>query len=272
MSCKTTFFCAIYRTFVVMKKVIVMGASSGMGQALATLLYKDGWIVGVAARRIEEMEQWKLEQQQLNPSTTAMDGQDNERIFTAQIDVCAPEAPQTLLDLIHRMGGIDLYIHASGIGRQNPELQEDIELNTVETNGVGFTRMIGTAYRYMAVNGGGQIAVISSIAGVKGLGAAPAYSATKALQNTYIQALEQLANNKSLKIRFTDLRPGFVDTALLKGGDYPMMMNPQTVARHMLKAIYRKRHVCIIDWKWRILVSLWQWLPRCVWRHFRLVK
>ena len=257
MSCKTTFFCAIYRTFVEMKKVIVMGASSGMGQALATLLYKDGWKVGVAARRINEMEQWKLEQQQLNPSTTTKDGQGDERIFTAQI---------------HRMGGIDLYIHASGIGRQNPELQEDIELNTVETNGVGFTRMIGTIYRYMAVNGGGQIAVISSIAGVKGLGAAPAYSATKALQNTYIQALEQLANNKNLKIRFTDLRPGFVDTALLKGGDYPMMMNPQMVARHMLKAIYRKRHVCIIDWKWRILVSLWHCLPRCVWRHFRLVK
>lgn len=55
-----------------MKKVIVMGASSGMGQALATLLYKDGWMVGVAARRIDEMEQWKLEQQQLNSSTTAM--------------------------------------------------------------------------------------------------------------------------------------------------------------------------------------------------------
>ncbi len=68
MSCKTTFFCAIYRTFVEMKKVIVMGASSGMGQALATLLYKDGWKVGVAARRIEEMEQWKLAQQQLNPN------------------------------------------------------------------------------------------------------------------------------------------------------------------------------------------------------------
>lgn len=83
---------------------------------------------------------------------------------------------------------------------------------------------------------------------------------------------EQLANNKKLRIRFTDLRPGFVDTALLKGGDYPMMMNPQMVARHMLKAIYLKRHVCIIDWKWRILVSLWRYLPRCVWRHFRLVK
>ena len=85
-----------------MKKVIVMGASSGMGQALATLLYKDGWMVGVAARRIDEMEQWKLEQQQLNSSTTAMNRQDDERIFTAQIDVCAPEAPQALLlSLIH---------------------------------------------------------------------------------------------------------------------------------------------------------------------------
>ena len=98
-------------------------------QALATLLYKDGCKVGVAARRIDEREQCKLAQQQSNSSTTTKDGQDDERILTAQIDVCAPEAPQTLLDLLHRMGGIDLYIHASGIGRQNPELQEDIELN-----------------------------------------------------------------------------------------------------------------------------------------------
>ena len=66
--------------------------------------------------------------------------------------------------------------------------------------------MVGAAYRYMAGHGGGHIAVISSIAGTKGLGPAPAYSATKALQNIYIQSLEQLANSRRLNIRFTDIR------------------------------------------------------------------
>ena len=82
----------------------------------------------------------------------------------------------------------------------------------MDTNAVGFTRLVGCAYRYFANNGGGHIACITSIAGTKGLGPAPAYSASKAMQNTYLQALEQLAISKHHNIHFTDIRPGFVDT------------------------------------------------------------
>ena len=82
----------------------------------------------------------------------------------------------------------------------------------------------------MKTHGGGHIAVISSIAGVKGLAPAPSYSATKAFQNTYIQALEQLAYSQRLPIRFTDIRPGFVDTALIAGSGFPMKMKPEVVA------------------------------------------
>ena len=82
--------------------------------------------------------------------------------------------------------GMDLFFYASGIGKQNRELKEDIELATLQTNGVGFTRMIGEAYRYFASHGGGHIAAITSIAGTKGLGPAPSYSATKAMQNVYL--------------------------------------------------------------------------------------
>ena len=106
------------------------------------------------------------------------------------IDVTKAEAGEKLLALVDRLGGMDLYFHASGIGKQNRTLEEDIELITTETNAVGFTRMIGTAYRYFAQQGTGHIAAITSIAGTKGLGPAPAYSATKALQATYLQALE----------------------------------------------------------------------------------
>jgi len=84
--------------------------------------------------------------------------------------------------------------------------------------------MIGCAYRYFANKGGGHIACITSIAGTKGLGPAPAYSATKAMQNTYLQALEQLAACKHHNIHFTDIRPGFVATPLLKDDKYPLLM------------------------------------------------
>ena len=131
--------------------------------------------------------------------------------------------------------------------------------------------MIGEAYRFFAEQGHGHIAAISSIAGTKGLGPAPSYSATKAMQNVYLQALEQQANTRGLKIRFTDIRPGFVDTDLLKGDyHYPMMLKPDKVARQIVRAVKGKRHVVVIDWKYRILTALWRRVPRFVWRRLKL--
>ncbi len=232
-----------------MKRAIVVGASSGIGLEVARLLRQKGWTVGVAARRVERLAEFEV---------------------AAQIDVNDAEAGHRLVELAERLGGMDLYFHASGIGHQNRELQEDIELQTVETNGLGFTRMVGAAYRYMAGHGGGHIAVISSIAGTKGLGPAPAYSATKALQNTYIQSLEQLANAQGLNIRFTDIRPGFVATDLLGDDPYPMLLDKTDVARDIVSSIEKRRHVRVIDWRWRIVTWLWRRIPRFVWRRLSL--
>ena len=166
---------------------------------------------------------------------------------------------------------MDLYFHASGIGKQNRDLQTDIEMRTVDTNAMGFTQMVDTAFNYLASHDGGHIAAISSIAGTKGLGPAPSYSATKAFQNTYLQALEQLANARRLNIRFTDLRPGFVDTPLLDGDNhFPMMLRPQQVAKEMVESIERRRHVRVIDWRWRIITALWRLIPRSIWRKLSL--
>lgn len=188
-----------------------------------------------------------------------------------QIDVTTEDAISGLTTLISKIDGMNLFFYASGIGKQNRNLKEDIELATMQTNGVGFTRMIGAAYRYFASHGGGHIAAITSIGGTKGLGPAPAYSATKAMQNTYLQALEQLANSQKLKIRFTDIRPGFVDTALLSGDfHYPMMLKPEKVAKEIVCAINHRRHIRIIDWKYRILTALWRRIPRFIWRSLKL--
>ena len=194
-----------------------------------------------------------------------------ERTEVMPIDVTKPDAGEQLLSLIDRLGGMDLYFHASGIGKQNRTLESDIELRTMETNAVGFTRMIGTAYRYFAEKGEGHIAAITSIAGTKGLGPAPSYSATKAMQNVYLQALEQQANAQGLQLRFTDIRPGFVDTDLLNGDfHYPMMLQPEKVAKAIVNAISRQRHICVIDWKYRLLTALWRRIPRCIWRKLKL--
>ena len=235
-----------------MKRAIIIGASSGIGLEVACLLKQKGWTLGVAARRVELL-------------------QAIGDVEVAEIDVTTEDATERLRKLIEKIGGMDLFFYASGIGKQNRELKEDIELATMNTNAMGFTRMIGEAYRYFAEQGKGHIAVITSIAGTKGLGPAPSYSATKAMQNVYLQALEQQANARGLKIRFTDIRPGFVDTALLAGDfHYPMLLKPQKVAQEIVYAINHRQHIRVIDWRYRLLTALWRRIPRCVWRIIKL--
>lgn len=235
-----------------MKRAVVIGASSGIGMEVAKRLLQDGWTLGVAARRVELLQTIGAAE-------------------VAEIDVTAEDATARLRDLVARLGGMDLFFYASGIGKQNRELREDIELATMQTNGLGFTRMIGEAYRYFAERGEGHIAAITSIAGTKGLGPAPSYSATKAMQNVYLQALEQQANARGLRIRFTDIRPGFVDTALLNGDfKYPMMLRPENVAREIVSAINSHQHIRVIDWRYRLLTAFWRRIPRFIWRRFKL--
>ena len=132
-----------------------MGATSGIGCEVAKLLASKGYQVAIAGRR----------EARLNALQSAVPG-----IVTSKvIDICSDEAPQLLLQLAHEMGGIDLYFHSSGIGFQNLSLNEEKEMSTVETNALGFMRMIGTAFRYFTDKGSGHIAAISSIAGTKGL-------------------------------------------------------------------------------------------------------
>ena len=263
------------------KRAIVMGASSGMGREVARLLLAKGWHVGLAARRKNALDELCNEYPQL--------------AVAEQVDVTKPDAEERLHALIEQLGGMDVYVHMSGIGKQNLELESDIELSTVDTNSLGFTRLVGAAFRYFrdkkrdeigenttfeakndaiclanntkSTAAGGHIVAISSIAGTKGLGPAPSYSATKAFQNTYLEALEQLSTNLHLGISITDIRPGFVDTPLIEGSNFPLKLNAQSVANQIVNAIEKKPHVRIIDWRYRLLVAGWQLLPRWVTEH-----
>ena len=158
-----------------MQKAIIIGATSGIGQEVARILVQQGWHIGIAGRRKEALHALQ---------TTAPD-----RIVTEQLDVTEETATLHLHNLIEKLGGMDLFFLSSGVGHQNRDLQPDIELNTARTNVEGFTRMVTAAFNYFKEKGSGHIAVISSIAGTKGLGVAPAYSATKRFQNIYIEGL-----------------------------------------------------------------------------------
>ncbi|MDR2385491.1 MAG: SDR family NAD(P)-dependent oxidoreductase [Tannerella sp.] len=240
-----------------MKSAVVIGATSGIGKEVALCLIKKGWTVGIAGRRKKLLEE--------------IENEYPESVRSRVIDVRQNDAAEQLLSLIKQTGGIDLFFLATGVGKQNPTLEADIEIYTSETNVTGFIRMITAAYRYFSDKKEGHIAVISSIAGIKGLGNAASYSASKRFQGTYIEALEQLSNRNRLNIAFTDIRPGFVKTAILDDNyKYPMLMNPREVAEKIVRAIEKKKRVVIIDWRYKILVFLWRLLPRRLWVKMKI--
>jgi len=240
-----------------MKKAIIIGATSGIGLEVAKKLLNDGWQIGAAGRRETELQ--KL--QALSP----------ERISIQTLDVTADDAVENLQSLITKTGGMDLFLLSSGVGKQNPNLQMELEMQTVATNAKGFTQMVNAAFHYFKTQGKGHLAIISSIAGTKGIGVSPAYSATKRFQNIYMESLEQLARTEKLDIAFTDIRPGFVATALLNDSKkYPMLMRTDRVAQLIVSAINRKKRVAIFDWRYRVLVAFWQLIPQWLWVRMRI--
>ena len=234
------------------KKVIIIGATSGLGREVALIYIAKGWKVGVAGRREAELE--------------ALRSAYPEQVSAQTLDVTHENAPEKLHALIEQVGGMDVFLLSSGIGKQNYTLETGLELATAATNVEGFIRMTNAAYHYFEKQGHGHLAVISSIAGTKGLGAAAAYSATKGFQNIYMDALDQLARMQKLNIRFTDIRPGFVATPLLTSSKkYPMLMDAPVVALDIVSAIEKKKRVAIIDWKFRLLVGFWRLIPKWIW-------
>ncbi len=244
-----------------MKKIIIIGASSGMGMRVATDFARMGWRVGVAARREEPLKQLKA----LYP----------DRIEYMTIDVTAPDAVNRFYKLIELIDGMDYMLYAAGCGWRNPELNDARDEETIGVNVLGFTRMVNAAYKYYKDTANvhrGHIAAITSVAGTKGIGISATYSASKRYQWNYLQAIDQLAHQQHVNVAVTDIRPGFVDTPLLSGKtDYPMEMSIDYVAPRLEKAILRSRRVAVIDSRWAVVTALWKMVPDCLWRRIELI-
>ena len=247
-----------------MKRAIVIGASSGIGRAVASLLVEKGWRVAITARRTDALDELR-----------AMYGAD--RVMTMAMDVTKVEATTTLDRLISEFGAPDLLFYASGIGGQNPQLDIEKELDIIRTNCEGMVRVVDHFVNFVRSSGEydkkhkAHIAVITSVAGTRGLGSAPAYSASKAMQSEYITALSQLCSMESIPAKFTDIRPGFVKTAILNPEKhYPMLISAQSAAQHIYRGIKHKRRVLIFDWRFKLLVGLWHLIPRFVWERLKV--
>ena len=249
-----------------LRSVIVIGATSGIGRAVVEKLANEGVRVGIAGRREERLKEL---QQRFG----------NERISYRVMDVTQASATEVLDELIAEIGAPDALLYASGIGKQNPTLDEDMELRTVDTNCAGMVRIVDHFINYVkrepAYNKKhkAHIAVITSVAGTMGMGPAPAYSATKSMQSAYLVALAQHARMQHIPITVGDIRPGFVATEILNPEKrYPMIMTAEQAAKYVTRSLRRHKRITIFDWRYRLLVGFWRCIPRCVWERLTMIR
>lgn len=239
---------------IVMKKILIMGATSGIGLHAAIAFAEKGYMVGAAGRNTAQL--------------ALLSDRFPRNVVTRRIDVDDADAPMQLHDLVEEMEGMDIYFHVAGIGFENAALHELEETEVVKTNAVGFARMVCAAFRWFRDHneGRGQIAAITSVAGANGIGAISAYSASKAFDQYYLRALDQIARMSRIRLRFTDIRPGWVRTPLLAADEtYPMCMTLDYAVPRIVRAIEHRRRVAVIDWRWNLVVGLMRLVPNRLW-------
>ncbi len=226
-----------------MKKAIIIGASSGIGEALVDSLVNDGYVVGITARR----EELLMGIQKKFP----------DRVFYKVMDVQQTDKiEQICTDLSSTIGGLDLMIISAGIGHLNKELDFEISHDVVKTNVSGFTCVANWSMNYFQKQGFGHLANISSIAGLLGNGIAPSYNATKAYQINYFNGLRKKVKKLKLRIHLTDIRPGFVDTAILKGNGLFWIAPVDKAAKQIYASILKKKKRVYITKRWALIAFI----------------
>ena len=220
-----------------MKKAIIVGATSGIGNALAKILAENEYKIGITGRRKIELETLKKTKPK-NFSISAFD--------------CTTENnTQKLTELVTKIGGLDLLVLSSGIGDLNKKLEFKKENSTNQLNVIAFTEIVGWAFNYFEKQGKGHLVAISSIAGLRGSRMAPAYNASKAYQINYLEGLRQKAMSSKKQIYITDIRPGFVDTDMAKGDGQFWVATKVKAAKQIYGLIKRKKSVGYVTKRWQ---------------------
>jgi short-subunit dehydrogenase len=226
---------------------IIIGGTSGIGKELALLLVSQGYKVAITGRRIEKLK----EIQNLFPND----------IIIKQHDVTQYASSEKVInEIVSEWKAIDLIVYSSGVGKPNYDLEWENELPTLETNVLGAVKVYGLAYNLFKKQGFGHLVGISSVAGVRGNRHVPAYFASKAFQNSYLESLWLKGKRSKSNIIVTDIIPGFVDTDMALGKTF-WMASPQKAAKQIYRAILLKKKRAYITKRWIIIAFLLRILP-----------
>ena len=237
-----------------MKKAIVIGASSGIGRELAKILSRNEYVVGVMARRVQLLDELHSEAE--------------GTFVVREIDVADAESAMEILDkFINEMDGVDLIVISAGTGDINHSLSWPLENQVIKTNVSGFTALVSVAMHHFTKRGFGHLVGISSIAALRGGRESPAYNASKAFESNYLEGLRQKVRKSGLPITITDIKPGFVNTAMAKGDGIFWAAEPGKAAKQIYKAIKRRKSSAYITRRWALVAWLMKLLPGFVYER-----
>ena len=228
--------------------IVIIGATSGIGKALFLKYANADNRIGIVGRRANLLN--KLSRQ--HPSKTII----------AKADVANLEEIEQAINTLHKeLTHFDLVVMCAGVGDINATLDYAIERPAIDTNIVGWTYVIDRLYCIFEKQGFGHLVAITSAGGLRGEPAALAYSATKAYQINYMEAIRKKAFRNGGCITVTDVRPGLVDTAMAKGEGLFWVMSVEKVATQIISAISRKKSKVYVTKRWHILALLYRILP-----------
>jgi len=212
------------------KKIIwITGASSGIGKALAIKFAENGWIVAASARRENLLNELK---------------QINQNIYPFPLDVTEIENCRTVAKkILEQFNNIDICVF--GTGMHDPKSEKTFNLEKIreimEVNYFGTMNSINSIYEYFSKKKSGQISIISSVAGYRGLPAAGAYCASKAALTSFTESLNFDMQKKNVRVSL--ISPGFIKTPMTDQNDFPMPMikSPKFAANEIYKGLTAKK-------------------------------
>ena len=232
-----------------MKNAIVFGATSGIGKSLTVMLVNDGYKIAVTGRRIELLEELKNKHpnQILVKHNDIQNIEDVEKVFN---------------EIVEEFKTINLVIQSSGVAYINPKLTWDKEEQSIKTNVLGVTKLYILAYNLFRKQQFGHLVGISSIASIRGNRSAPVYFASKAYQKAYLESLYiKTKSIKSKKVFITDIRPGFIDTAMALGEDLFWLVTLDKAVKQIYTAIKKKKRVAYVSKRWRLIAWVLKLAP-----------
>jgi short-subunit dehydrogenase len=232
-----------------MPQAVIIGASSGIGEALARRLARQGWRLGLAARRAELLERLRREL--------------GEGHASLQLDVANSAAAVSSAErFFEELGGVDLVILCAGTGHINEDARWAPDQETLMVNVLGFAAMAQAAMRHFLARGSGHLVGVTSVAALRGSGPGAAYSASKAFESLYLDGLRDLAKRKKTPITVTEILPGFVNTAMMKADRPFWVASPDTAAEQIARAIQRRAKRAYVTRRWALIGLLLRLLPR----------